>query len=52
MSDKQQAKIEASFRENIDKLVGSDLVEAMLAGISMFGHDAFSKRSSEGDDES
>lgn len=51
MSDKQHAKVEASFRENADQFVGSDFVEAMLADIAMFGDDAFSTRGPAGEDE-
>jgi hypothetical protein len=51
LSDKQRSKINASFIANADKLVGSDLAEAMLADISMFGDDAFLADGSEASDE-
>lgn len=41
ISEKQQAKINTSFVANADKVAGSDLAEAMMADIAMFGDDAF-----------
>lgn len=44
VSERQQAKIDESFRTNVDKLAGSDAFTAMQADVEMFGKDAFSKR--------
>ena len=51
ISEKQQAKINASFVENADKVAGSDLAEAMMADIAMFGEDAFRSDDSGSSDE-
>lgn len=51
ISKKQMAKINASFVENAEKVAGSDLAEAMMADISMFGDDAFAPDRSETNDE-
>lgn len=51
VSDKQRAKIDAAFREGVSRFVGSDSYHAMLADISMFGDDAFSKRGKARDNE-
>lgn len=47
VSEKQKSKIDESFRENVDHYIGSDEYQAMLADISMFGDEAFSKREKE-----
>lgn len=44
VSDKQQAKIDAAFRQNADSYIKSDAFQAMRADLSMFGNEAFSKR--------
>lgn len=44
VSDKQQEKIDSSFKRNADRYIGSDAYQAMLADISMFGDEAFTKR--------
>lgn len=44
VSDRQHAKINAAFRQNMDRYVGSDAFQAMLADLSMFGNGAFSTR--------
>lgn len=44
VSDKQQRKIEAAFRSNLDRFVDSDAFDAMNADVSMFGDEAFTKR--------
>ena len=45
VSDKQQDKIDAAFRQNIDRFIESDAFQAMQADVGMFGDEAFSKRS-------
>lgn len=45
VSDKQQARIDMAFRENVGQFVGSDAYHAMLADLALFGDEAFSKRS-------
>lgn len=45
VSDKQAGKIDTAFRKNVDCYLGSDAFQAMSADISMFGNNAFSKRS-------
>ena len=44
VSDRQHEKIDAAFRANVDRFVGSDAFAAMQADVEMFGYDAFSKR--------
>ena len=44
MSHRQQGKIDAAFRKNIDSFAGSDLFKAMHADVSMFGVDAVFKK--------
>lgn len=44
VSDKQQAKIDAAFRQNADSYIKSDAFQAMRADLSMFRNEAFSKR--------
>lgn len=41
VSPTQKAKIDEAFRKNLDRFVGCDSYQAMLADISMFGDDAF-----------
>jgi hypothetical protein len=43
VSPRQQGKIDTAFQQNIDRYVGSDEFEAMMADLSMFGDSAFSK---------
>lgn len=45
VSDKQQTKIDSAFRQNVDRYIESDAFQAMRADLSMFGDEAFSKRS-------
>ena len=45
VSNKQQAKIDSAFRQNVDRYKKSDAFQAMLADLSMFGNEAFPKRS-------
>lgn len=44
VSDRQYAKIEESFRVNIDRYIDSDSFTAMRADVERSGDDAFSKR--------
>jgi hypothetical protein len=44
VSDKQQTKIEESFRKNQDQYIGSDAFAAMQADVELFGSKTFSKR--------
>lgn len=44
MSDKQYAKVDEAFRNNVDRYVKSDAFKAMNADIEMLGQVAFSKR--------
>lgn len=44
MSHQQHQKVDEAFRKNVDKFVGSDAYDAMVADIEMFGSAAFSKR--------
>lgn len=44
MSDAQHAKVDKTFRDNVDQCIESDAYDAMLADIEMFGDAAFSKR--------
>lgn len=41
ISERQRAKIDQSFRQNKDKLVGSDLMKAMQEDIRLFGSAVF-----------
>jgi hypothetical protein len=43
VSDRQQSKIDATFRENVDRYIGSDAFTAMQADFNMFGNSLFSK---------
>ena len=51
VSDREHAKMEAAFSENISRYIGSDEYQAMLADLSIFGDGAFSKRDEQHDDE-
>lgn len=51
VSSRQRGKIDATFRENAHRYVGSDAFHAMLADLSMFGDEALSKRSASAEDE-
>jgi len=44
VSDRQKSNIDESFKKNVDRYIGSDEYQAMLADISMFGDAAFSNR--------
>lgn len=44
VSDRQQAKIEAALKTNIDRFIGSDAFVAMKADVELFGEDAFTNR--------
>jgi hypothetical protein len=44
VSERQQKVIDDTFRANVDKLVGSDLVRAMEHDVRMFGDEAFRKK--------
>jgi hypothetical protein len=41
ISERQRAKIDESFRQNIDKLVGTDLMRAMEEDVRLFGDATF-----------
>jgi hypothetical protein len=47
MSDRQLQTVDATFRANIDRYMGSDAFEAMNADVEMFGDNAFSQRDEE-----
>ena len=49
MSERQQERIEAAFRENINKFIGSDAFTAMHADVEMFGGAAFADRGDKGE---
>lgn len=42
VSPRQTAKIEQAFRDNADRIAGTDFFEAMQADVEMFGSEAFS----------
>jgi len=50
MSERQASRIEQSFRENSERLVGSDYFAAMVADVEMFGSDAFNPPVQRGDE--
>lgn len=44
VSDRQRAKIDQGFRENIDRLAGSDQMRALNEDVRLFGTGAFTRR--------
>ncbi len=47
MSERQIARVDQSFRSNIDRIIDSDFFNAMQADVNMFGSDAFLDNSSD-----
>ena len=49
ISPRQASRIEQSFRDNAERLVGSDFFTAMMADVEMFGHHAFAPQTDQPD---
>jgi len=47
MSARQHAKVDETFRKNVERYIESDAFRAMNADVDMFGRQAFSKREGE-----